>query len=171
MGTGTLATSLNPKKNDYKTGFCFMVSVQDHGEPGAEDTWRIRIWKCEGPGGKLNSDPLDLTMDEFVAQADMETRLVFDTNYVPKSYRYYNEYKFMFPLPSMMEPPDSERYRFNGTNVGELHQNGGGNIQIHLKGKKSEALQFALTQGYSCNCTVSGAGSAALPKKKKCFDS
>jgi len=150
MGTGTLATSLIPKKNDYKTGFCFMVAVQDHGEPGAEDTWRIRIWKC----GDLGVDPLTLTKEQFAVYGDDEARLVFDTNYVPMSVdKPKYTYKAAFPLPNIWEPPsDPQRWRFNGTNVGELDQNGGGNIQIHLHGKPSKALEYDIDNGTPCEC-------------------
>lgn len=44
-GPGSLATGADPKPRDFQDGYSFCVSVQDLGEPGAEDTWHIKIWK------------------------------------------------------------------------------------------------------------------------------
>merc|ERR1712226_788241 len=142
MGRGYLASTLVPKKNDWDDDFCFMVAVQDHGEPGYHDTWRIRIWYCgqdnNGPNDQdCFADNIDDTPffqqdipNAFTNCGHMDTRLVFDTN--PD-----------MPLPGDVTPlPTTEtvttELRFNGTEVGEQEPGvdgakGRGNIQIHLK--------------------------------------
>ena len=149
MGTGVLATKMNPLKNDWVDGFCFMVSVQDHGEPGSEDTWRLRIWDCklcpQYPGSSLSTN-----VTEFMACGDIEDILVFDTNYVKPSID--STYVLDYPLPSTTEEDDPDRYRFNGTNVGDLIENGGGNIQIHLNGKPNKLLEYMEQEGIACGC-------------------
>lgn len=149
FGTGTLACTANPKKNDFRDGFCFMVSVQDHGEPGATDTWRIRIWQCTTSG---NSSPLDWSLADFAAEGSNQANLVFDTNYVPLTNSAHAAYLTNFPLPSEFEASDLPRYRFNGTELGELNSNGGGNIQIHKKGKPSPDLAAILQSSGTCDC-------------------
>lgn len=163
FGRGSISTKLKPKKNDWSDDFCFMVAVQDHGEPGATDTWRIRIWRCadydssaEGssysngyPATCSATDILDYgtsSSHNFIQCATDPKRLVFDTD--------VNEFspELGFPRPS------NENYeslaRFHGTEVGELTQNGGGNIQIHLPNKRSKALDYLLeTSGCPCAST------------------
>lgn len=125
-----------------------MVAVHDNGEPGADDTWRIRIWYCGD-----SATALAKTKEEFANVGACEATLVFDTNYVASNVAGSASYRSTYPLPNIFEPPsDAERWRFNGTNVGELHANGGGNIQIHLAHQPSKALQFALEQGAACEC-------------------
>jgi hypothetical protein len=96
MGKGTFTGD--------NTEYGFMVAVQDNGEPGAADTWRLRIW-----------DPADgdLSLDSE-GNPVVPAKYVFDTN--PKFPTGYNETS-----------------RFLGTELGELDSNGGGNVQIHWK--------------------------------------
>jgi len=146
FGTGTLATVVAPRRNQWKDGYCFMVAVQDHGEPGKYDTWRIRIWDCTTG---MTVDPHDMTLEEFAARGDDEQYLVFDTNYKPGNAVYWDR----FPLPNTFQATDPELWRFNGTEVGELlDAGGGGNIQIHLRGKPDAGLDYQLDQGYQCEC-------------------
>jgi hypothetical protein len=112
MGKGTLSLvarrflasgdrGLAPAVKD--TVYGFMVAVQDRGEPGAADTWRIRIW-----------DPLDgdLTWDG-------------DNPVVPTAYVFDNR-------PDVPTEFNDEN-RFVGDTLGEITSNGGGNIQIHWR--------------------------------------
>ena len=84
----------------------FMVAVQDNGEPGAADTWRLRIWDTKVDGV--------LVLDSKGKNPKVPVTYVFDT--CPGCAIGSND-------------PD----RFDGTTLGELTSNGGGNIQIHWK--------------------------------------
>jgi len=136
MGKGSLSTALNPRKNDFDDDFCFMVAVQDHGEPGYHDTWRIRIWYCGSMSGKpdcaLDETPFFTSQNAadlpFIACGEDADRLVFDTD--PEG---------ALPSVGFADKPDTaDLFRFNGTEVGVadadvMGAKGGGNIQIHLK--------------------------------------
>ena len=165
MGTGMLSTVKDPKKNSYDNDFCYMVAVNDWGEPGYKDTWRIRVWYCgetDNKGDLPNGlPPVDSPSDcskygdndhlgigtpkthPFLKCADDMARLVFDTH-------MHGE------LPSAGFsglPKTSELLRFNGTEVGELgDQKGGGNIQIHLNGKPTAALEEIIKAGETPEC-------------------
>ncbi|KAL7572195.1 hypothetical protein ACA910_005541 [Epithemia clementina (nom. ined.)] len=140
MGTGTLASTLMAKKQDERDGFCFMVSVIDKGEPGAEDQWRLRIWQCEGPVATT----LNMTLSAWNAMADRQDLLIFDTHYDT-----YSSITATYPLPSEM----SRMERFNGQTLGELTSNGGGNIQIHKPHKNNPNLQKLLDERpQDCEC-------------------
>ena len=164
MGTGMLSTVKDPKKNSYDNDFCYMVAVNDWGEPGYKDTWRIRIWYCGLPdskgklptGAELMDSPADCqkygdtdhlssitASHAFLECADDDNRLVFDN--------FKDGDKPSVGFPGL--PKDDELFRFNGTEVGELgDQKGGGNIQIHLNGKKTAALEDILNSGETPEC-------------------
>jgi hypothetical protein len=105
MGKGTLSLTarrmLGHDNDDIVYGF--MVAVQDNGEPGSSDTWRLRIW-----------NPADGDLDWEDSHPVVPASYVFDTN------------------PEFPTGYDDE-YRFLGTELGELDSNGGGNVQIHWK--------------------------------------
>jgi hypothetical protein len=98
MGKGTFSTWADGIE------YGFMVAVQDNGEPGAADTWRLRIW---------NPADGDLTLDSEDNPV-VPAKYVFDTN--PEFPTGWNETS-----------------RFLGTTLGELDSNGGGNVQIHWR--------------------------------------
>lgn len=165
MGTGWLSTKIQPRKNDWRNNFCFMVAVQDHGEPGYHDTWRIRIWYCGTSYERLVFNSTDcglmdneyffsstpLATNKFLQCGADPARLVFDTN-------------VNLPLPTEGFPPlslalDPDPLRFNGTEVGVADpaiggQKGGGNIQIHKSKAPNKALEYMLANGGVCNCST-----------------
>jgi hypothetical protein len=108
MGRGTLSLTAARRRGLQKVQVThgFMVAVQDNGEPGAADTWRLRIWNTEVDG--------DLVLDSDGKNPEVPATYVFDT--CPD-------------CPTGSNDP----YRFDGTTLGELTSNGGGNIQIHWK--------------------------------------
>jgi hypothetical protein len=106
MGRGTLSlTAARRGLGNIQDTHGFMVAVQDNGEPGAADTWRLRIWALEDGELALNNDGLNPVVP---------AKYVFDTN--PE-------------FPTGYDDPS----RFLGTELGELGSNGGGNVQIHWK--------------------------------------
>jgi hypothetical protein len=110
-GTGHLSTALNPNNAAAGDIFSFMVAVQDFGEPGGHDTWRIRIWE---------------TATEI---------LVFDTN-----------------MAAPLQDDTTTDDRFSGTELGEIRQIGGGNIQIH---KSMTGRHIMLESDENCVCAPS----------------
>jgi hypothetical protein len=114
IGKGTLSLTArrilkNANANKGATPdivYGFMVAVQDNGEPGAADTWRLRIWNPADGDLTWEGSNYDIPV--------VPAKYVFDTN--PE-----------FPTAS------DSKYRFLGTELGELDSNGGGNVQIHWK--------------------------------------
>ncbi|KAL7559867.1 hypothetical protein ACA910_018380 [Epithemia clementina (nom. ined.)] len=142
-GTGEIAATLNGKKSEFRCGFCFMVAVQDKGEPGLEDTWRLRIWQCTVTGAK---SVMNLDDAAFLKLGDALDTLVFDNVYDPRGSTLAE-----FPLPSDMMTLN----RFHGTELGDTGYGvgGGGNIQIHKPNARSATLDALIHKTPElCDC-------------------
>lgn len=180
-GKGSVSSSLSPKKKkDWDNNYCFFVAVQDNGEPGWLDQWRIRIWKCS-LCAQGSTDPLTWDNAAWDSCGDDQTVLLFDSNYVP----YYgstsvqpfvnnppsasdpplvngntivsggwtfSNYSKIFPLMSANAGNDPNIFRCNGTQVGDLVKHGGGNIQIHLSNKRNKYIDYIQSLNASCDC-------------------
>ena len=114
--------------------YTFLVAVQDWGEPGFNDTWRIRIWK-----GEEGDDWMEAWQNKFWTGVD-------DTDWEDKYLAFDSTH-------TITEPDDTAEYdtTYWGTQLGDYdpaadpeikaeNAKGGGNIQIHKSKIGSEVM-------------------------------
>lgn len=98
-----------PDKGSWQSGHRFFVSVQDKGEPGNFDTWRLRIMDLDG------------------------TSVLFDTN-VKRGYVFdIDPFCGVVPWDACSTMPDFDGDMLGGDSS-VTGAKGGGNIQTHCKG-------------------------------------
>mmetsp|Transcript_34859 Transcript_34859/g.72593 ORF Transcript_34859/g.72593 Transcript_34859/m.72593 type:complete len:922 (-) Transcript_34859:256-3021(-) len=112
-GIGKIAwTTGNKKANagSWEEGYRFFISAQDYGEPGYQDTWRLRI--------------MDRDSHAVLFDSDTSKGYIFDIDDFCGS-----------PWDDCLGQPD-----FRGDSLGgEGEAKGGGNVQTHCKGGPGNA--------------------------------